>query len=121
MRAVPLGSLHPASYPKGKNMADKATVEVSFRAGKFYPRGLELDADDPIVSKYPGMFSKSAGAVRTTAAVPGDVVDPAAVVTGRPAQSDTKAQWRAYVEALGGSPGELTKAELQDLADELEG
>lgn len=118
----PLGSPHLASYPKGTNMADKKTVEVSFRAlGRFYPQGTEVDADDPAVAKYPAMFAKSAGAVRTTAAVPGDVVDPAAVVTGRPAQSDTKAQWRAYVEALGGSPGELTKAELQDLADELEG
>jgi len=102
-------------------MADKATVEVSFRADKFYPRGMELDADDPIVKKYPGMFTKAAGAVRTTAAVPGPVVDPAAVVTGRPAQSDTKDVWRAYVDALGGTSGELTKQELIDLADELEG
>lgn len=101
-------------------MADKtkAIVQTSFRADKFYPRGTELDADDPAVKRWPSMFDPPA--VRTTAAVPGEVVDPDRV-TGRPSQAGTKAQWRAYVRALGGDTGELTKAELQALADELEG
>lgn len=99
-------------------MADKAKVEVSFRAGNFYPRGMELDADDPIVKKYPSMFK---AAVRTTAAVPGDVVDPGGVVVDRPAGNASKGHWQAYVKALGGSTDDLTKAELVELADELEG
>lgn len=102
-------------------MTDKRTVKVSFRSGYgFLPAGRELDADHPAVKRYPSMFE---GGVRTTAAVPGTVVDPDEVSESdaRPAANATKAQWRAYVASLGGGDAaELTKSELVDLADELE-
>lgn len=38
----------------------------------------------------------------------------------RPAADARKADWQDYVRVLGGDPGALTLAQLQDLADDLE-
>ena len=55
-------------------MADKVRCEVSFTTGgQIYGQGKEFDADDPIVKRYPSMFSDQ---VRTTATVPGEVTSP---------------------------------------------
>ena len=57
-------------------MADKVRCEVSFTTnGQMYGQGREFDADDPIVLRYPSMFSTT---VRTTATVPGEVTSPPA-------------------------------------------
>lgn len=100
-------------------MSDKRTVKVTFQSGYgLLARGQELDADHPAVKRYPSMFESK---VRTTAAVPGPVVDPGPAPTARPDSTARKAEWEAYVAAQGVDTDGLTKSELQDLADELEG
>jgi len=104
----------------------KTRVKVSFRFGsKFYQIGSEVNADDPIVAKYPSMFTDAA---RTTATTPPPVNPPRTTpapaddpTPTRPASGATKAQWSAYVTELGGTVGDQTKAELIDMAGELEG
>lgn len=55
-------------------MADKVMCEVSFTTGgQIYGRGKMFDADDPIVKRYPSMFSTE---TRTAATVPGPVTSP---------------------------------------------
>lgn len=101
-------------------MADKVTVEVSFRAGpKFYARGQEIPAGDPIVSKYPSMFKDQ---VRTTATVPTEPVSPPAELDPRPAGNASRDAWAEYVRALGGTvTDDLGRDDLRDLAADLEG
>jgi len=55
-------------------MADTIRCEVGFTTGgRTYPVGQEFDVDDPIVKRYPSMFSTE---VRTAATVPGEVTAP---------------------------------------------
>jgi len=55
-------------------MGEIVTCTTSFTTGgMMYGQGREFDADDPIVKRYPGMFTD---VVRTTATVPGEVASP---------------------------------------------
>jgi len=97
------------------------TVKISFRADRFYSAGTEIAADDPVVARYPSMFVDT---VRVTATVPPVTAPPPAndPTPARPSTGASKAKWAAYVAELGGTPDDnATKADLQALADELEG
>lgn len=98
----------------------------SFRGGGVFMSANEwYETDHPVVKRYPQLFhNPSESTVRTTATVPGPVTEPPPTMNAnepvRPPVTAPKASWARYVTELGGEPGELTKAELQALAAELE-
>jgi hypothetical protein len=99
-------------------------AKQSFRApGALVRAGDLFGSDDPIVAGREHLFESVAGAVRTTAAVPGPVASPPSTMDAgpvRPAKNGSREAWAAYVARLGGTPGELVRDDLIAEADRLE-
>lgn len=105
----------------------------TFRIGRrVVQEGEEFPSDHPIVNGREHLFTTADGGVRVAATVPGLVTSPPPDHPSgqpdknpeRPKGGASRAVWEAYVQSLGYDStlvGTMSRNELRDLADELEG